>query len=262
MVSERNRKLRNYLESLGITVNIGKTKARGNKGFFRGNSTGNFRIDIAANLTEEDITSVLTHEFAHYLHYTYDNTLKNLDFIFGKVDNSVREELIKVTVNEIPKDFATELIKQKEELSAQIKFCTKIIKSHYPNFLISTPFKTIERSIKWPAKYLLKYDRIRFFNRTYSVKTIENDFGYLSQVQSTYIILKSKQRAIKRINAKISRLNKYYNCEAELFARFISLYFLKPHSALNLAPLTSKLLSNIIEKGDFPELTEFSKLFK
>ena len=42
MVSERNRiiRLKEYFESLGIEVNIGKNKARGNKGFFRGTNNG------------------------------------------------------------------------------------------------------------------------------------------------------------------------------------------------------------------------------
>ena len=40
------------------------------------------------------------HEFAHYVHYTYDKTLKSLDFIIDENDE-LTEELIKLTVDSI-----------------------------------------------------------------------------------------------------------------------------------------------------------------
>ena len=55
-----------YIESFGVQVNIGKNKARGNKGYFQAKSS-RFRIDIAKNLTEISIIQTLAHEFAHWI---------------------------------------------------------------------------------------------------------------------------------------------------------------------------------------------------
>ena len=262
MVSERNRKLKAFLENLGITVNIGTTRARGNKGFFKSNGKDLYRIDVAGNLTPEATSSVLVHEFAHFLHYQYDKSLKNLDFIFSNYQEDILDELVNITVNEIPKDFAASLFNKKEELTRQIKQLSLLIKETYPQFKLSTPFKPIERTVKMPVKFLLKYDKVSFFNRVYSVDTLEADFNYLSQVQIAYIVLKSKQRAQARINSKISRLNRYYNKPTELFARFMELYILDNHKALELAPQASALFSKAVSDRKLPLMTEFLKIFK
>ena len=72
MASERNRILNcvNFLEKQGIRVNIGKNKARGNKGFFKvGRDL--YRIDVAKGLDDEVIISTLCHEFSHFIHYNH-----------------------------------------------------------------------------------------------------------------------------------------------------------------------------------------------
>lgn len=236
MVSERNRilELTEYFSSLGINVNIGKTKARGHKGIFM-HSPKDFRIDIAKNIDESSTISTLLHEFAHFVHYSYDKSLKSLDFVFDEFSEDIREELINITVQDIPKEFASELYNTKDCLNNDIKKLTQIIKTDYPEFKLSEKNKDIEKNLSLPIKYLLKYDNIKYFNRLFSVKNID-DYLDLSDTQKTYIKLKSKQRALKRINSKINRLNKYYNNYSELFARFIDAYYTKPNLTKKIAP--------------------------
>ena len=124
MVSQRNRILNlvNYLESLGVIVNIGKNKARGNRGFFKA-VNNNYRIDIANNLSEEDIIKVLIHEFGHFLHYQHDKTLKKLDFILPDFSDEIHEELISLTVDSIPKKNIKPLFELKSHLEESLSEC-------------------------------------------------------------------------------------------------------------------------------------------
>ena len=166
MVSQRNRilELSNYLSSIGIEINIGKTKARGNNGvFIRKKSL--YRIDISKSVPAEKIDSVVLHEFAHYLHSLYDKNLSDLSFIFGELSDTELEELLSVTVNEVPKDFAREICEQRNIIQAEIKELAKILKESYPNFVLSTPCKEIERLIPKPLKYLIKYDQVKYNNQ-------------------------------------------------------------------------------------------------
>lgn len=181
MACERNRILETtqYLESLGIEVNIGKNKARGNKGFFKAYDK-NFRIDIAKNQSEETVLKTLVHEFAHYVHYTYDKTLKSLDFIIDE-DDELTEELIKLTVDSISKNSIAPIFKAKEEIKAEI------------------------------AKSSLNIFKQKFL-----------------------------QKELKRINSKISRLNRYYNSATELFARSMEAYILNREVFLKKAPNLAK----------------------
>lgn len=122
MDDKRNRitNVVNYLESLGIQVNVGKNKARGNQGFFKtiGES---FRIDVAKKLSEEETLRVLIHEFAHYVHYKYDKKLKSLDFIIETDSEELIEELIEITVSTISKNSVAPLFEAKEKLKTDIK---------------------------------------------------------------------------------------------------------------------------------------------
>lgn len=261
MACERNRivVLTQYLQSLGIDVNIGKNKARGNKGVFIG-AKNKYRIDISKNLEEDKILSVIVHEFSHYVHFCYDKTLNSLEFIFDDYDEEIEEELINITVLSVPKDVASKLFDTKETLKKEIKELSALIKSNYSDFKLSTPLLPLERSLKIPVKYLLKYDRIRVFNKIYSIEKLKEDFEYLSEIQIAYIMIKSKQRMLKRINSRISKLNKYYNNPTELFARFAEYYFLKQEEALKIAPKATQLMNMVIDYDKIPELTHFSKL--
>ncbi len=236
MVSERNRNLEliKYINSLGIKINIGQNKARGNNGIFmhKGND---FRIDISKNLSEEQVLSVILHELAHYIHYTNDKKMKSLDFIFGDFNDDIKEELIEITVQKVPKEFALSLYEKKKILNNEIKHLACELKTVYSDFKLSEKYKPIEKTIPIPFKYLLSYDRIKFLTKIYSIDKLNED-SKLDKLQKDYIIIKSKQRKINRINSKINRLNRYYSNNSELFARFMESYFLNPELTKEKAP--------------------------
>ncbi len=256
MVSQRNRilELENYLRSAGIDVNIGRNKARGHKGLFIRRADG-FRIDISKNLDDDGVLSVLLHEFAHFLHYSFDSTLKSLDFIFDNFNDDLREELIRVTVLDVPKDFAQSLYNMKNALSCDIKKLSESIKQELPQFKLSENNKVIERGLSGTLKYLLKYDRVKIYNQLYSVENLDDYFS-LSEVQKNYIMLKSKQRSLKRVNSRINKLNKYYNNPSELFARFVGMYYTNPEKVKNLAPKAYDKIS----KSKIPQLQVINKI--
>ena len=114
MASERNRvsSLVEYIKSLGIEVNLEKNKAQGHRGFFKAIGQ-KFRIDISKGMTNECITRTLIHEFAHYIHFNYDKSLKSLEFIFGENWNEYLEDLINLTVDIIPKSSISPLFDKK-----------------------------------------------------------------------------------------------------------------------------------------------------
>ena len=181
MAGQRNRiiKIKEYIESFGICVNIGKTKACGNKGIFKHFGGKKFRIDVSKEVPEENIIPVLIHEFAHYIHYSFDPELKSLDFVFGSTSDVIEEELIKITVNDIPKDTAASLFNQKKLITAEIKQLVQVIKAVYPDFKLSSSYKKIERTLTKPVSYLLKYDKVKIFNTVYSVEHLSETFNYL-----------------------------------------------------------------------------------
>ena len=261
MVSERNRilKIKEYLETLGIKVNIGKNKARGNKGFFRGTQNGHFRIDISNNLEEKDVLPVLLHEFAHYVHFLYDKKLQSLNFVFDDFTNEINEELIKITVDSIPKDEAKALFNKKESINAEIRNFAKTIKVNYPDFKLSVPFKTFERKFNIQQKYLLKYDKINFNNRIYSIENLKKDFYELSEDEILYFKIKSKQRMVTRINSRIAKMNRYYNHPTELFARFVALFFTNYDKVCSIAPLSTRKFE---EKLKQRKIKEFVSIYE
>ena len=120
MANKRNRilKIVEYLNKCGITVNIPKNKARGNKGFFRA-LNNQFRIDISKDIDDETIIKTLAHEFAHFIHFNYDKKLKSLDFIFDN-DSNILEELISATVYTIPKTSVEPFFRIKDNLKKEI----------------------------------------------------------------------------------------------------------------------------------------------
>lgn len=263
MACERNRILAvtQFLKSLGIDVNIGKTKARGNKGVFIG-AKNKYRIDISKSLEEDKILSVIIHEFSHYVHFCYDKTLTSLDFVFSDYDDEIEEELVNITVSSVSKEAASRLFDAKNALKKDIKALSLILKSKYSDFKLTGRFLPIERTLKNPAKYLLKYDRVRVFNKVYSVENLIEDFPYLNEIQVSYILMKSKQRMLNRINSKISKLNKYYNNPTELFARFAECYFLNSEVVLRVAPKSYELMKKNISDNKIPELTQLFNILQ
>lgn len=256
MACQRNRilELVDYIESIGIQVNIGKNKARGNKGLFKAYNT-NFRIDIAKGQTEETVLKTLVHEFAHYIHYSYDKTLSSLNFIFKNED--LTEELINLTVASIPKESVAPIFQTKNDIQDQIKNITKELKSSYPDLKISEPFNSIEKNIrKTNLKYLLKYDKVKliegFSTKLYSIDNIDS-----SEEIKSYLKLKSLQRYLKRINSRINRLNKYYNSPTELFARALEIYLTNKEECTRKAPNLTKYLDNTT----ISEVKDLKKIF-
>lgn len=251
MVSERNRilDLVQYLESLGIEVNIGKNKARGNKGFFKFDGS-KYRIDIAKGQNEDAILKTLAHEFAHFVHYRYDKTLKSLDFIFDDSEY-ITKELLDITVEMIPKVSVEPLFTKEEKLKTEI--------SDLEKELDSLNLDILENKIKFsPLKYLLKYDRVKVFEgfsfKMYKVEDLRPDND-----TEKFIILRSKQRHLKRINSKISRLNKYYNSPSELFARSFEMYVTSKNRLKEIAPKTFEIFEENCKKHKIIELSSFLK---
>lgn len=263
MVSQRNRilKIINYLEKLGIEVNIGKNKAKGNKGFFSANNFS-YRIDISKGLDDETVLKTLAHEFAHFVHYKYDKTLKDLSFIFPNLDETLMEELLKVTIDLVPKASISPLFEAKEALKTDIKLLTFQLKETFPNFSLSKPFEDIENKIKTTKyKYLLKHDRVKVYDffkiSTYSIENLNFD-GEIS----LYLKLKSKQRALRRINSKISRLNKYYNSPTELFARSFEQYLTNEDYLRQQAPRVYFFYEENIKEHSIPFLNNIKQIYE
>jgi len=260
MVSKRNRilNLENYIKSCGIDVNIGKNKARGNKGFFKVKGS-DFRIDIAKKQNEEAILKTLAHEFAHFVHYNYDKSLKKLDFIFDDENETILAELLNITVDSISKDSIKPLFQIKEGLKTDILNITEKLKQQFGfNENVESCFNIEQKIRKTNLKYLLKYDRVKVveFLAT-KVYTIED----LDECSDTnlYLKLKSKQRALKRVNSKISRLNKYYNSPTELFARSFELYIADNNKLLRIAPNVHKEFEKALKEDKIKLLTGFVK---
>lgn len=251
-----------YFESLGIIVNIGKNKARGYQGLFCAKQNNEFRIDISKEIDKNNVISIMIHEFAHYVHYKYDLSLESLNFVFGEISDKEMEELLCITVEKVPKNEAKTLYLKKEETRNCIKSLSNKIRDRYPDFRLSTPFKLIEQSLNVPAKYLLKYDRVKYLNNIYSVETLKEDFSNLTDWQCAYISLKSKQRYMSRINAKINKLNKYYNTPTELWARFCELFFTEHDKAMQIAPVISKRFVDILGEGKINELSRVYEILE
>ena len=98
-------------------------------------------------------------------------------------------------------------------------------------------------------------DRASKFTKIYGIEDLELDESCL-----LYIKLKSKQRELRRINSRITKLNKYYNLPTELFARSFEL-FVDNSDALKLkAPTIFNFYQEAINTNKIPLLTEFTKL--
>lgn len=253
---DRTPDLISYIESCGLTVNVGKNKARGNKGFFLAGNK--YRIDIAKG--QENILGILIHEFAHYIHYTHDKSLKSLDFVFGDLSDELLNELIEVTVSLIPKGTASSLFKMADELRHEIKCLSDFIKNDYKDFKITSRYRPIENKFFYPASYLLKYDKVKIPGKIISVETADKDFPNIDKTCLSYLKIKSKQRFLKRINSRISRLNRYYNSETELFARCLEVYFTNRKLLEIKAPNILIRLDEAISLNKIPLLTGLKKI--
>lgn len=260
MDSKRNRiiNLISYIESKGVEVNINKNKARGNKGFFFVKNK-NYRIDISKELGDDEVFSVLLHEFTHYIHYQHDKKLEFPVFVFGECSDEITEELINITVKSIPKTFAGGLYEKKEKYHEEIKQLVSGIKTFIPDFKQSVPSLLIERRLPKIARYFLKYDRVNYWGKIYSLNNLDDSIE-LNPEDILYLKLKSAQRKLRSVNSKISRLNRYYNQPSELLARFVELYFSDSEEAKKLAPIASDFFENFMNKNQNSEFNMLSKI--
>lgn len=252
MVSERDRVLSliKYFESIGIIVNCGKNKARGNKGFFLAKKSL-YRIDISAGLSDAEKVCVLLHEFAHFIHYSYDKTLKDLSFLFENLSDEILEELITLTVELIPKHVVRPLYNQKVLLLNEIEEILLKLNKMNISLKKTQVDKNIEKRINNKGlSLLLKYDKVKINNVLFSkVLDIDNLESLLTPEDYDlllYLRLKSKYRLLKRVNSKIYRLNKYYNSNTELFARAFELFFLESAKVSQKAPKVFKAFEDLI----------------
>lgn len=256
-----------FVRSLGLVVNT-NTRARGHQGFFLKN-----RIDISTTINYQRKIEVLIHEFTHYVHAKIDTQVSRthgtLEILFPDADlEKISEEMFAVTRFIDQNRGYRMLLQKKEAVSAEIKSLTKTIKEIYPDFKRSEPYKKIEKDIKkTDAKYLLKYDRVcvkTMFStktRNYCITGIDKDFPEFNEVQKTYLILKSKQRILKRISGRINRLNNYYKRPTELFARFVEALFVNTNKVSEIAPYAYLVFCKELAQNRYLELADFINKF-
>ena len=257
-----------FIRNCGIEVKT-NTKARGNQGLYQKN-----RIDISNTIKDEKAISVLVHEFAHHIHSKIDkNFIKNpstLSTLFDTNDISqIKSELINVTKLTDKNSRLTVFLNAKEETAKTIKGMQSAIKREYPNFLRSKKFPEFERYIKnSDAKYLVKYDAVKlmkgfFFKKEHilTVKNLENDFPDMPKAFQLYIKLCSLQRKQSKLTRRINKLSKYYENPTELFARYVSGYFMTPETVETVAPVTTKKFLNLLENGYYKELKDLFEIF-
>jgi predicted DNA-binding protein YlxM (UPF0122 family) len=105
-------------------------------------------------------------------------------------------------------------------------------------------------------RYLLKYDNVKvlegFFIKKYSISELKGE-----NELELYLMIKSKQRLLNRINSKITRLNKYYNSPSELFARAFETFVINPDQLKQISPRIYMLLKDAIDNNKIPLLNGF-----
>jgi len=256
-----------YFKSLGIEVYT-NTKARGHQGFFLKN-----RIDISKNTTEERIIPTLLHEFAHFIHSKIEpdmvKTGGSLEILFNLpayrlIDlSTIQKELLLVTNFVDEHSLCHKLKAHKEQIKKKIKTQENIVKQYYPNFMRSKKFKEFDKYIKKSkAKYLLRYDRVKFVSpflrriEIYSIDAIEKDFPDMPTAFCAYIRLKSAQKKQARNSARINKLNKYYSKPTELFARLVEYVYINKEKAHDFAPNATQIFLELLESGYYKELKE------
>lgn len=262
-----------YFKSLGIDVYT-STKARGHQGLFLKN-----RIDISKNTKEERIIPTLLHEFAHYIHDKLEPNMAktggDLKILFNLsthqlIDlSTLQKELLLVTHFVDENSLCHKFHLHKEQVKRKIKLYENEIKKDYPSFMRSKKFKEFDKYIKKSkAKYLLKYDRVKFISpflrreEFFSIDNLEKDFSDMPAAFCAYIRLRSCQRKQGRISARINRLEKYYKKSTELFARLVECLYIDKAQAQVLAPCVTQIFFKLLEEGYYFELKQVFDLIK
>lgn len=262
-----------YFKSLGIEVKT-TTKARGHQGFFRQN-----RIDISKKISEERIIPTLLHEFAHFIHNKIEpnmaktggkiNVLFNLSPVHSFTCLALQNELLQVTQFVDENSHLKKLYEHKEQIKKKIKLQENIIKTAYPNFMRSKKFKDFDKYIKKSkAKYLLRYDRVKFISpflrrvEIFSIDKLEQDFPDMPAAFCAYIRIKSLQKKQARNSRRINYYNKYYLKPTELFARFVEGIYIDRARVRALAPNAYQRFFELLEQDYYFELKNVLKMLQ
>ena len=260
------KELINYFKSLGLEVNT-STKARGHQGFFLNN-----RIDISKNVKEERVVPTLLHEFAHFIHSKIEPSVNrtggSLERIFNSINPVYQKELTRVTQFVDESSRLVKLYEMRDKLKIRAKQQELIIKEDYPEFQRSKPFKEFEKFIKRSdARYLLKYDRVKLVEgfwqpkaRIITIDNIEKDFPQMSKAFVACVRLKSLQRKVARVSARINKYKKYYERPTELFARLVEGLYLDEEWVRALAPETTDKFFELLDSGYYCELKDVLKI--
>lgn len=257
-----------YFKTLGIEVYT-NTKARGHQGFYIKN-----RIDISKHTRDERIVPTLLHEFSHFIHDKMEGNVAKtggtLEVLFDcKNVLEIKKELLLVT-NFVDENSLLHKLKiHKEQVKKKIKVLENEIKVDYPNFMRSKKFKEFDKYIKKSkAKYLLKYDRVKFISpflrreEIFSIDNLERDFSDMPRAFAACLRLKSNQRKQARISRKINHYEKYYSKPTELFARFIEGLYLDYTRTKSIAPLACERFFILLECGHYSELKQVFELLQ
>lgn len=294
MEKDLKKQLIKYFKSLGIEVYT-NTKARGHQGFFMKN-----RIDISKNTREERIVPTLLHEFSHFIHDKLESNVAktggSLEVLFGidaKMQRSedakqnenyasmhpcvfaskdisiIQKELLLVTHFVDENSLLHKLKAHKNQVKTKIKNLESQIKLDYPKFMRSKPFKEFDKYIKKSkAKYLLKYDRVKFVSpilrreEIFSIDNLERDFPDMPRAFCACLRLKSNQRKQARISRKINHYEKYYSKPTELFARLLEGLYLDEARVCALAPQSCQRFFELLESGYYLDLKQVFELLQ
>ena len=184
--------------------------------------------------------------------------------------SAIEKELLQVTNFVDKNSHMTKLFEHKAQVKKRIKELETQIKEDYPKFMRSKKFKEFDKYIKKSkAKYLLKYDRVKFVSphifkmlrkvEILSIDNLERDFPDMPIAFCAYIRLKSAQKKQARISTRINKLNKYYSKPTELFARLVEGLCLDPEKTCTLAPHSTQRFFKLLEEGYYFELKEVFK---
>jgi len=251
-----------FLNKEGITVKT-NTKARGHLGICFKN-----RIDVSKKASKEKRMSILAHEYAHKIHADMEKDAfkkgGSLEKLFNTTNTeTLKRELVRVTHFVDENSVFLEFHKKTEEIIAKIKALEVIIRQEYPDFKRSKDFKPINayfKKHKSNARYFLKYDRVKLLTSIFrkeeyfDINNLDKDFLAIPESLRAFLKLKSLQRYQKRLSAKKSRIEKYYNKPTELFARFIEGLFSDPEKIKAIAPHTCAVFCELLNNGYYGNL--------
>lgn len=197
------------------------------------------------------------------------NESEQIDSDCDLIVSELEKELILVTHFVDENSLLHKLKSHKNQVKTKIKNLESQIKIDYPKFMRSKPFREFDKYIKKSkAKYLLKYDRVKFvspvFRREeiFSIDNLERDFPDMPSAYCACLQLKSNQRKQARISRKINHYEKYYSKPTELFARLVEGLYLDEARVRALAPQSCQRFFELLESGYYLDLKQVFELLQ